>query len=192
MKNYAQRAEQILQKHYARRLVPEEGGGYVASILEFPGLVADGDTVEEALENLERAAKSWLEVALANGQDVRDPVDFNGYSGKVALRLPRSIHSQASQMAEQEGVSLNQFLVAAIAHYLGGKQLFDKVIQQPRFQFENVAVVALGFEPGTVLNVHPPILGRATSSSSPTFEIGGRDLRLINPQIQNENLGLEH
>lgn len=185
MNNYEQKAEEILQKHYARRLVPEEGGGYVASILEFPGLVADGETAEEALENLEQAAKSWVEVALANGQEVREPVDFNGYSGKVALRLPRSIHSQASQMAEQEGVSLNQFLVAAIAHYLGGKQLFDRVIQQPYFQFENVGVVALGFEPGKMLNLRPTILGRATSSSFTAMETGGRSLHFIGPQSEN-------
>src|SRR5215217_725483 len=47
-----------LTKPYARVLTPDaEYGGYTAEILEFPGCVTEGDTPDEALENLEAAAE---------------------------------------------------------------------------------------------------------------------------------------
>lgn len=119
----------ILSRAYARQLTPDETGGYVATIMEFPGCVAEGESAEEALGNLESAAQSWIDVALANGQHIREPIDFDGCSGKLALRMPRSLHKQAAALAELEGCSLNQLIVTALAHYVGGKQLVSKLEQ---------------------------------------------------------------
>jgi predicted RNase H-like HicB family nuclease len=44
--------DHILEKPYTRCLVSDETGGYVASIFEFPGCVAEGDSAEEAICNL--------------------------------------------------------------------------------------------------------------------------------------------
>lgn len=134
------KAKEILNKAYARRLVPDEAGGYVASIQEFPGCVADGDSAEEALRNLDSAAEAWLEVALAHGQDVREPISLDGFSGKIALRAPRSLHRQVAELAELEGSSINQLLVMAIAHYVGGKQILNKVSYPSYLTFNNVQI----------------------------------------------------
>lgn len=115
---------EILSKAYARRLIPDETGGFVASIQEFPGCIAEGDTAEEAIKNLDDAAASWVEAALSNGYEIRDPVEFYGYSGKIALRIPRGLHKQVAELAELEDTSINQLLVAAIANYTGGKNAF--------------------------------------------------------------------
>lgn len=40
-------------------------------------------------------------------------------SGKILLRLPVSLHSRLQRMAEEQGVSLNQLLVALIAEGVG-------------------------------------------------------------------------
>lgn len=114
--------KEVLDKGYVRRLTPDATGGYVASILEFPGCVAEGETAEEALHNLDNAAESWIEVARAHGREIREPIDFEGCSGKFALRMPRTLHRQVAELAELEGCSVNQLLVAAISHYVGGKQ----------------------------------------------------------------------
>lgn len=114
----------ILNKAYARRLVPDETGGYVASIQEFPGCIAEGDTPQAAIQNLDKAAASWVQVALSNGYEIRDPVSFYGYSGKIALRIPRGLHKQVAELAELEESSVNQLLVTAIANYTGSKQAF--------------------------------------------------------------------
>lgn len=41
------------------------------------------------------------------------------YSGKVNLRMPRSLHRDLARRAGEEGVSLNQFMVVALARAVG-------------------------------------------------------------------------
>lgn len=110
-------------KNYVHRLRADESGSYTASILEFPGCIAEGETAQEAIDNLDSAAESWIDAAISTGYPVREPIDFDGFSGKTALRMPRNLHKQAAELADLEGCSLNQLLVTAISHYVGGKQL---------------------------------------------------------------------
>ena len=42
------------------------------------------------------------------------------YSGKLVVRLPKSLHRRAAYAANREGVSLNQFIVSSIAEQIGG------------------------------------------------------------------------
>ena len=112
-------ATSYLKQPYARLIVPETDGTFRGEILEFPGCIATGDTPAETLSALEEAAADWLEAALAHGQHVPDPVDSNEFSGRLALRLPKSLHKKAARVAEREGVSLNQFIVASLAECVG-------------------------------------------------------------------------
>jgi len=111
--------EQILKQPYSRVLRPAEEGGYTAEILEFPGCVTQGETLEETYANLEDAARGWLEAVIELGQNVPDPAAESEYSGKIVLRLPRSLHRVAATLAERDGVSLNTFLATAIAERVG-------------------------------------------------------------------------
>jgi predicted HicB family RNase H-like nuclease len=95
-------------------------------------LIAEGDTPDEALANLEAAALSWLEVSLAHGGEIREPISFEGCSGKIALRIPRALHCQVAELAETEGCSLNQWLTAAIAAYATGTPLRQKPVAARR------------------------------------------------------------
>ncbi len=108
-----------LNPRYVRRLVPDEGGGYTANIHEFPGCLAEGDTADEALANLDQAALAWVSAARESGYRVSEPLDFEGASGKIALRISKRMHQQAAARAELEGTSLNQLIAVAIASYLG-------------------------------------------------------------------------
>ncbi len=131
MDSYAKSPKDYLKEPYARVLTPdEESGGYTAEILEFPGCVTEGDTADEALRNLEDAAEGWIEAALNAGQDIPEPSEPQGYGGRVALRLPRSLHRRAVQMAERDGTSLNQFLVAAVAERVGAGTLYAQMAQR--------------------------------------------------------------
>lgn len=38
------------------------------------------------------------------------------YSGKISLRLPKSLHKDLASYAKQEGVSLNQYLLYKLSH----------------------------------------------------------------------------
>ncbi|MDD5056335.1 MAG: toxin-antitoxin system HicB family antitoxin [Sideroxydans sp.] len=152
----------ILCKAYARRLVPDETGGYVASIQEFPGCVAEGDTPDAAMKNLDEAAASWVEVALATGYEIREPVLFHGYSGKIALRIPRGLHKQVAELAELEETSINQLLVTAVAQYLGSKRTFREMTESMVSEIRNAisdGVVSL-HRNGATLLISFPVTGR--------------------------------
>ena len=121
------RVSQIVRKPYARIIVPDGEGGYAAQVLEFPGCFADGESPEEAYSNLEEVAESWVESALAQGFPVPPPVATQGHSGTVSLRLPKSLHKRAVELANRDGVSLNQFLVTAIAGRVGAENLTETI-----------------------------------------------------------------
>ena len=42
-------------------LEPSEDGGYTAYVPSLPGCISEGDTVEEALKNIEEAVELYLE-----------------------------------------------------------------------------------------------------------------------------------
>jgi predicted RNase H-like HicB family nuclease len=87
----------------------ESGDYYTGKVLELDGCMTDGETKEEALENLHEAMKGWIETKLENGYDVPEPVKDNGFSGKFIVRIPKSLHFKLTLEAEKEGVSLNQY-----------------------------------------------------------------------------------
>ena len=115
-----------LRMPYGRLLIPEEEGGYRAEILEFPGCIAEGDDAAEALAELEAAAEEWIEAALEMGSPIPPPLDEANFSGRLNLRLPKSLHRKATVAAELDGVSLNQFIVASIAEQLGQQSSAQK------------------------------------------------------------------
>jgi len=126
-KPYSRSPQEILRDPYARVLVPAEDGTYTAEVLEFPGCYAEGDTPTEAIRNLEDAAVSWIEAALEQGQQIPPPVANYGYSGKINLRLPKSIHKQAAFFAQRDDISLNQFFISAIAARVGAEEFYDRL-----------------------------------------------------------------
>ena len=123
-------AQEYLRKPYSRILIPNEEGGYSAELLEFPGCVAQGETTDEAYKNLEDAAESWIEACQETNQEIPEPFINQGFGGKIALRLPRSLHRQAARLAERDGVSLNQYLVAAVAGKVGEDDAYHRMLQQ--------------------------------------------------------------
>jgi len=48
---------------YPITLYPEPEGGYTVMIKDLPGCISVGETLEEAIENINDAKQSWLETA---------------------------------------------------------------------------------------------------------------------------------
>src|SRR3990170_954299 len=92
--------EELLKLPYARVLTPDETGGYVAEVLELPGCVSEGDTAEQAVENLEDAMRGYLEVALEDGRHIPEPLESGEYNGRILVRVPKWVHRQCVRLAE--------------------------------------------------------------------------------------------
>jgi len=56
-----------------RPLSEEEGGGFIATVPELPGCMSDGETPQEALENVYDAITCWMEACREMGRQVPEP-----------------------------------------------------------------------------------------------------------------------
>ncbi|MBM4288014.1 MAG: type II toxin-antitoxin system HicB family antitoxin [Deltaproteobacteria bacterium] len=131
MKEIIRRPEDYLLEPYSRVLIPDaDSGTFTALLLEFPGCLAQGDTPAEAYENLEGAAREWIRAAIDLQQEIPSPSQSHSFSGRILLRLPKSLHRQSALTAEREGVSLNQFIVSTLAEKVGAFELYNKVTKK--------------------------------------------------------------
>jgi antitoxin HicB len=91
-----------------------EDEGFIAVASDLPGCSAFGETQHEALTELQSAIAAWIEAARAAGNPIPEPSQpaaDNIYSGKILVRMPKSLHAQLAQAAKTEAVSLNQHIV---------------------------------------------------------------------------------
>src|SRR3989304_3764734 len=142
-----------LRKPYARVIIPDDEGRYAAQVLEFPGCYSEGESPEEAYKNLEEAAQNWIESALAQSFPIPPPFATQGYSGTISLRLPKSLHRRAAECAHRDGVSLNQFLVAAIASRLGAEDLLGTIASKLDDRLDRLEVGSQRFDEASNLTV---------------------------------------
>src|SRR5215217_7566092 len=89
--------------------------GYIAICPEFPGISAFGDTAEEAVTELQVAVGLAIEAYEMEGWSIPEPRQLPEYSGKLLLRMPKSLHGRLAQQAEIEGVSLNTYVVTLLS-----------------------------------------------------------------------------
>lgn len=99
---------------------PELGSGTCYTI---------GKSREEALQLLEEERKELLELLIASGVDIPEPIfeEEELPSGQFLVRLPRTLHLRIKESAKKEGVSLNQYASSVLSYSLGGKELFEQL-----------------------------------------------------------------
>lgn len=158
---------EYLKKPYGRFVVPESDGTFRGEIIEFPGCIAVGDTAAEALANLEDVAASWLEATLARGQRIPEPIENVEFSGKLVVRLPKTLHKKAAHIAARDRISLNQFIVSSIAERVGARSFSAPGWQFPILPysvgvFAPIAFPQLALGPQQVVIISPsgnPVIG---------------------------------
>jgi len=93
----------------------EEGGGYMVTVPDLPGCVADGDTIEQALEEARDAFQAWT---MAEQEDKGSIPLPKTYSGQFVQRIPKTLHARLAMRAASEGISLNQLAATFLAEGL--------------------------------------------------------------------------
>jgi antitoxin HicB len=88
---------------------------WTASVEELPGCTSHGKTSDEALDGIEAAMAKWIGIALEEGRDVPEPKSAATHSGRLLLRMPKTLHADLTRASEREGVSLNQFITDVLA-----------------------------------------------------------------------------
>lgn len=95
-----------------------EGPYWVARIAELPHCLIHGDTPEEAIAEIEEVKRDWIKSNLERGLKIPEPI-LHKHSGQIRLRIPPSLHQVLTHRAAVEGVSLNQYMTAALARSVG-------------------------------------------------------------------------
>ncbi len=149
----------------------DEDQGYVVTSPEFHGLSAFGETEEEALAEAKVARQLFIADMVESGEELPSPQKVNEYSGQTRLRLSKTVHRRAAEMAASEGVSLNQFIVEAINERLGAQKAGGRLVDELRkalaenAQQRRVDLASISWQRG-ILRRTDQSLGKAHAETS--------------------------
>jgi predicted HicB family RNase H-like nuclease len=89
----------------------DETGTYLyGTFLELDGCQSTAKTHQELIENLEEVKTMWLESRLEHNEKIPEPQSLE-FSGRINLRIPKSLHRKLSLAADLEDISLNQYML---------------------------------------------------------------------------------
>lgn len=71
---------------YTVELEPQKEGGYTVTVPALPGCISEGDTLEEALENIKDAIEGYLRVMAKNGRKI--PLEFSEFRKVEIFKRP--------------------------------------------------------------------------------------------------------
>lgn len=117
----------------------ETDEGIVVSHPDLPGCHSFGDTISEAITNLDEVRQLWLEGYFKAHGSAPEPRDDEDYSGKFVLRVPKWLHRTLEKTARKEDISLNQLVVSLLSKGVTDKTS-DAVSQQLCRAFEKMQV----------------------------------------------------
>lgn len=94
---------------WTRIFIQNTDGSFYAKIKELKGCMTEGNTIQEAASMLDDALIAWIETALNKNIKIPEPQEENleKYSGKLLVRMPKSLHKALIEKSEIENVSLN-------------------------------------------------------------------------------------
>lgn len=98
-----------------------------ASVAELPDVADFAETQAEAYQLVLDTIAALYSRAEEDGEAFPAPLpEEDEYSGRVTLRLPKSLHRRVALAAKAEDVSLNSYLVYGIAEMVGKAQALPR------------------------------------------------------------------
>ncbi|MFA5826086.1 MAG: toxin-antitoxin system HicB family antitoxin [Gallionellaceae bacterium] len=118
---------------------------YVGRVAEFPNISAFTETFEAAHALVLDSIQTLKKIAEETGAEfpLPYPVLSDEFSGRVTLRISKSLHAKVSRLAAQEDISVNQYLVTAIASYTGEADGIARVVSEAANMLGRVVINAV-------------------------------------------------
>ena len=116
-----------MNKHAILIKWSDEDNGFIATIPRIKALSAFGAEREKALSELKIAAEAYFKALEEAGKPSPLPEKSVTYSGQLRLRMPKSLHATLSNGAEDEGISLNTYIVTLLSERHVEKKLLNKI-----------------------------------------------------------------
>ena len=106
-----------------RKCIFDDEECFEARIAEFPDICEYGNSFNEAYNLAIDSVETSAVLLQAQGKSIPAPIiPADNYSGRVTLRLPKSLHRALVNTADNEGISLNQHLTNVLNYYTGYAQ----------------------------------------------------------------------
>lgn len=124
---------------------------WIAKSNSLKGCVGQGETMDEAMKELEANEQEWIETAREVGIPIPEiPIEkLQEYSGKLTLRVSPAVHRKAALLAKKEGISLNQYLNDAIVAQNSERSTVNYVSQGVTNMLDQLKRRFLKYTPGS-------------------------------------------
>ena len=90
-------------------------GEYVGVCVELPYLRREAPTAPEAVAAIEQATREHVDSLRASGESAPLPLSERRYSGTFVVRTSPSLHARLALEANEERVSMNQWIVQKLS-----------------------------------------------------------------------------
>lgn len=115
---------------------------YVARVHELPDVEEYGVSYDEALLLVKDTIVTAYELCIQQGINFPEPMPINAAqnaSGRITLRMPKTLHSNLIKQSELEDVSLNQYIVTTLAAKYGQCQMTDLILSEIKQRFAGIS-----------------------------------------------------
>lgn len=103
-------------EHYTYRVTwAAEEEEFLGTCAELPHLSHFDESPEAALAGIRSLVAAAVEVLLAEGHKVPEPIASRKFSGKILVRVPPQLHRALALEAGEQGVSINRLISAKLA-----------------------------------------------------------------------------
>ena len=106
---------ELTEKYTYRVEWSEEDNTHIARCLEFPFLMAHGDTIENAFKEIKDVVQDTIEWIKEENERFPEPFGMKRYRGNLTLRVPAEVHRKLVIKSAEEGVSVNQYILSKIS-----------------------------------------------------------------------------
>jgi predicted RNase H-like HicB family nuclease len=96
----------LIDKYTYRVEWSEEDNTHVAHCLEFPSLMAHGNTAGAVLHEMECVVKESIKWMEEENEAVPEPLGLKQFKGNLTLRVPKTLHRELAIRSAEEGVSI--------------------------------------------------------------------------------------
>jgi predicted RNase H-like HicB family nuclease len=91
-----------------RKVSDEDGGGYFAYYKDYKGVMGDGETAQEAMDDAKSAFGCFLEVAIEKDEEIQEPSHLHK-SKRINITIPINILNKIDDYITKNHISRSAF-----------------------------------------------------------------------------------
>ncbi len=104
----------IIHKYAYRVEWSEEDDCHIATCLELPTIKAHGKSMELAIRSIKQAVHIAIKWMKKEKEEIPEPFAMRQFKGNLTLRTSSDVHRQLATQAAEQGISINQYILAKV------------------------------------------------------------------------------